>query len=173
MNSAGDRGVAREISPAAGFTIGSGPTQCSSPEISPRPTIDWEEAKRLAAQSEAMCKLILAAVNNAITPPVQTNRRGKQVAAQVIPLVAVWFGYEGKDLSSKPRNAALVWARQVAAYFCNELTEATTVEIGDLLRRHHGCVGHSLEVVRNRMETEPRTKSDIEALRKHLEAKLP
>ena len=178
-NGAGSNGVAPDLSVAAGFTGGSRPTQRSQREpqaATPAvnfgtPTIDWVEVKRLSAISEQMCKLILAATNQAATA-TRTNRKGKEYAAQVVKLVAEWFGYDVKDLRSKPRPAALAWARQVAAYFCTELTVATCVEIGELLQKHHGIVNHACKVVVNRMETEPRTKSDLDYLRAHLEARL-
>ncbi len=141
----------------------------------PSPTIDWQEARRLATQSEKMCQLIIAAVNGAAknsNQPARTLRRGAAVAGEVIDLTAEWFGYTTQHLRKPGKPAALAWARQVAMYFCVELTEATTVEIGELLQRHHGCVGAACKVVANRLETEPRTKSDLENLRAHLNANL-
>ena len=134
------------------------------------PTIDWQEARRLAKQSEAMAKLILAAVNQHELS--RTNRQGAWVARQLIDLTGEWFGYTTATLRKPGKPAALAWARQVAMYFCCELTEATTVEIGELLQRHHGCVGAACKVVANRLATEPRTKSDLENLRAHLNSKL-
>ena len=117
-----------------------------------------------------MAKLILAAVNQ--HESARTNRRGAAAASQVIDLAAIWFGYTTAQLRKPGKPAALAWARQVAMYFCCELTVATSVEIGELLQRHHGCVGAACKVVANRLETEPRTQGDLANLRAHLNSKL-
>jgi chromosomal replication initiation ATPase DnaA len=137
------------------------------------PTIDWAEARRLAAQSETMCKLILAAVNGAAAQTSGgTNRLGKRQAAKIPGMVATWFGFTRKDLLTGGRTAELAWARQVAMYFCRELTIATMVDVGIIFGKDHTNVGHAVNVVNNRIETEARTAEDIIALRTHLLLKL-
>ena len=141
--------------------------------MSNTPTIDWAEAKRLAAQSEAMCKLILAAVNGAAAKSSSgSNQLPKKSAAKIPGMVATWFGFTRKELLQGGRPADLAWARQVAMYFCRELTLATMVDVGVIFGKDHTNVGHAMRVVNNRIETEPRTAQNIAELRTHLLLKL-
>ena len=138
--------------------------------MSNTPTIDWAEAKRLAAQSETMCKLILAAVNGAAA---DANKRFPKKSAVKIPaVVAAWFGFKVKEIKQGSRQADLAWARQVAIYFCRELTQVTNKDCGAIFGVDHSYTSKAVCVVANRIETEPRTAQDIAELRTHLLLKL-
>ena len=62
-----------------------------------------------------------------------------------------------------------MYVRQLTMYLANRHTEDSHVQIGKAIGgRNHSTVIHSIKQVNNLIDTEPKTKSDIEAIEKRL-----
>jgi len=138
--------------------------------MSTPPAIDWKEAREIALRSIEMGQTILNAVNTSMGQKVSPKRPAAS-AAQVVVQVAAWFHLSGSDLRQKTRRQEMCWPRQVAMYFARELTDASLNYVGGLFaHKNHTTVDHACRCVRNRMESEVRTKADLDKLREHLNA---
>lgn len=81
-------------------------------------------------------------------------------------LVATQYQVERRALSGKSRAQSIVWPRQVAMWLCRELLDCTLAGVGAAFGgRDHGTVRNAVTVCRYRMETSPRHKQELEALR--------
>lgn len=177
-NGAGGNGVASGSAGATGFTAGSRPPQCSQREslrtatADRTPTVDWTEARRLADQSIRMGKLILDAINAQQPHRLISMKTNSELVDEIIAATAAAYEFTPAQLMTPTRTAELAWARQVSMYFCRELTNASSSDIGKKFKRDHGTVLHAVEVVQNRIDTEIRTQKFIEELRAQLRGNL-
>ena len=68
-------------------------------------------------------------------------------------------------LCSRSRKQPIVYIRQLAIYFANKLTDKSTIQIGKTIGgRNHATVIHSINQIQNLMDTDERTRKDVEAL---------
>jgi len=85
---------------------------------------------------------------------------------QIQQLVCEYFGIAPDLVRSKTRKREIVQARQVAMYFCKQFTQHSLKSIGlHFGGRDHSTVIHACQSVENLMETDPRFREIIEALR--------
>lgn len=71
-----------------------------------------------------------------------------------------------EEMDSPIRPEYIAWPRQIAMYLCRELLHMRLERIGQSFGgRDHGTVIHAIRRVKQRMETEPKIQSEIEALK--------
>lgn len=80
---------------------------------------------------------------------------GESVFEVVATHVCSFYNVTKTALLSRSRLEHIAWARQVAMFLVHQLTDLTSVRIGQLFARDHGTVLHALHRVRGRIETEP------------------
>lgn len=79
--------------------------------------------------------------------------------------ICSYFNVTEEALCSRSRKQPIVYIRQLAIYFANKLTDKSTIQIGRIIGgRNHATVIHSINQIQNLMETDERTRKDVEAL---------
>lgn len=85
---------------------------------------------------------------------------------QIQQIVCESFGIQPDLVRAKTRKREIVQARQVAMYFCKQLTQHSLKSIGlHFGGRDHSTVIHACQSVENLMETDPKFREMIEELR--------
>ena len=83
--------------------------------------------------------------------------------------VCEYFKVNEDVLCSSSRKQEIVYMRQLTIYLANRHTEDSHVQIGKMIGgRNHSTVIHSIKQVNNLIDTEPKTKTDIESIEKYL-----
>lgn len=80
----------------------------------------------------------------------------KKVTIETIKrVVADKYSVETKELSSKKRNEAIAFPRQVAMYLACEMTDLVLKEIGEAFNREHATVLHAKDKIGHMVQTDP------------------
>ena len=95
---------------------------------------------------------------------------GKETSiSRIQEVVCDYFGVSQKALTSKKRQATIVLPRQVAMYIVNDMTIASTTEIGNAFgKRDHSTVIHATEKIRNLRKMDSDLDKRIEKIIKEL-----
>lgn len=102
-----------------------------------------------------------------IIPNYVEKKEERITTDDVKKLVCSYFNINDELLCSSTRKQEVVYVRQIAIYLANKYTEDSHVQIGRLIGgRNHSTVIHSIKQVNNMLDTEPKTRIDIEALEK-------
>jgi chromosomal replication initiator protein len=97
------------------------------------------------------------------------GRRAHITPSQVIETVAKFYNISVAEMVSPARNKELVQPRQVAMYLIRQETDASLLEIGNLLGgRDHTTVLHGIERIKDRLETEEQLRREIMSVREQL-----
>ena len=97
------------------------------------------------------------------------GRRAHITPSQVIETVAKFYNISVAGMVSPARNKELVQPRQVAMYLIRQETDASLLEIGNLLGgRDHTTVLHGIERIKDRLETEEQLRREIMSVREQL-----
>jgi len=62
----------------------------------------------------------------------------------------------------RTRKAHIVWPRMVAMYACSLLTNASTESLGKWWGRNGATIRHDVQTVRDRLDTEPQARAEVE-----------
>ncbi len=80
-------------------------------------------------------------------------------------IVSEHFNIKEEVICSRSRKQEIVYARQLAIYLSNKYTDLSTVQIGlNLGGRNHATVIHSINQVKNLLDTNEKTRQDIQDL---------
>ncbi len=102
-----------------------------------------------------------------IMPNYVEKKEEKITTEEVKQAVCKYFNVNDEVLCSTSRKQEIVYIRQIAIYLANKFTDDSHVQIGkNIGGRNHSTVIHSIKQVNNLLDTEPQTKSDIEAIEK-------
>jgi len=83
----------------------------------------------------------------------------------IIEKVCDFFNVTSESVYSKSRKQPIVYIRQMAIYLSNKYTDKSTTEIGRLFGgRNHATVIHSINQIKNLIETEEKTSKDLEQI---------
>ena len=75
------------------------------------------------------------------------------------------FNLKMSQLDSRTRTQQIAYARQVAMYLSDSLTDKSHVQIGiHIGNRNHATVIHAIKQVKDMMEVDEKTRQDIEEL---------
>lgn len=114
------------------------------------------------------CDISRELVDKIIPHYVETNS-DKFTTDDIKRVVCNFFNISEEVLCSSSRKQELVYVRQLTMYLANRHTEDSHVQIGKAIGgRNHSTVIHSIKQVNNLIDTEPKTKADIEAIEKQL-----
>jgi chromosomal replication initiator protein len=98
----------------------------------------------------------------------QTARISVTDKDQVIRIVCEHFDYSFEQLLKQDRRRNLVFARNCLYYFLFKYTRMSKVAIGELLKRDHTSVIHSLKALQDLIDTEDEVSNTIVEIRKKL-----
>jgi chromosomal replication initiator protein len=85
----------------------------------------------------------------------------------IIRVVAEYFNLSPPDLKGKKRTQNIVGPRQIAMYITREITDYSTIEIGESFGgRDHATVIHSIEKIRGQLITDPSLEPTLETLKR-------
>ena len=89
----------------------------------------------------------------------------KTTISDVINVVTDYFKTSEDVICSRSRKQEIVYMRQLAIYLSSKHTEQSTVQIGNRLGgRNHATVIHSINQIRNLIDTDEKTRQDIKEL---------
>lgn len=87
----------------------------------------------------------------------------------IIQVVAEHFNVSVKDIISSKRSQDIAYPRQLIMYFCRTLTDVSQGVIGKKLgNRDHTTIIHGYNKIRDDIERDERTRTDVELLKKKL-----
>lgn len=106
-------------------------------------------------------------INNSQPAPVTVDRIIEEVARTYSGNAA--GGVTPEDIRSKKRNANISNARQVSMYIVREITQMSTVEIGQTFGgRDHSTVVYAIDQVDKKIKKDPHTKDIVDDIIKNL-----
>ena len=86
--------------------------------------------------------------------------------------VCNYFNLKVGQLDSRIRTQQIAFARQMAMYLSNQLTDKSHVQIGVCIgNRNHATVIHAIKQIKDMMEVDEKTHHDVEELTNMLRAK--
>ena len=75
------------------------------------------------------------------------------------------FNLKISQIDSRIRTQQIAYARQVAMYLANELTDKSHVQIGlHIGNRNHSTVIHAIKLIKDMMDVNEQTRTDIDEL---------
>ena len=111
---------------------------------------------------EVSRKLIDKIMPNYVDAPAE-----KCTTEDIKRIVCGYFKINPEVLCSPSRKQEVVYVRQIAIYMANRYTDQSHVQIGKAIGgRNHSTVIHSLKQMNNLIDTEVKTRQDIEAIEK-------
>jgi len=124
----------------------------------------------LIAQSQLLNqKIDLNLAKKSIKHMIQESSGKETTITRIQEVVSDYFGVDLKLLKSKKRHADIVLPRQVAMYIINDLTNASTIEIGNAFgKRDHSTVIHAIEKIRNLRQMDKELNLKIKKIIKEL-----
>lgn len=78
--------------------------------------------------------------------------------------VAEFFDLRLADMSSRQRSQNVALPRQIAMYFCRQLTKASFPEIGSAFDKTHATVLHAHKTIHKRLESDKHVKQVVEKI---------
>ena len=118
--------------------------------IALRRAILWREVSHVKIPHSATSKLHPRPIPGCVAQREQIRR-----ARTIIEHVAAKFGITHSLLRSTSRAQQVAWPRHVAVWCVRKSTALTNLQIGSLFRRTQTAVLHSIDVVRDRTDTDP------------------
>ena len=113
------------------------------------------------------CDISKQLVDKIIPNYVEKKEEEKITTDDVKQVVCKYFNINDDLLCSASRKQEIVYVRQLAIYMANKFTDDSHVQIGKSIGgRNHSTVIHSIKQVNNLIDTEPKTKVDIDAIEK-------
>ena len=84
--------------------------------------------------------------------------------SRIKKLICKYFKVDPIMLSSKSRKKIYTYPRNIHAYLCRQLTDATLEDIGRSIDRNHSTVLYASEVIEKKMKIDKRVKNEVEFL---------
>ena len=121
-------------------------------------------AHSIVYNCDISCELV-----DKIIPHYVENTDDKYTTEDIKKVVCDYFKINEDVLCSSSRKQEIVYMRQLTIYLANRHTDDSHVQIGKSIGgRNHSTVIHSIKQVNNLIDTEPKTKHDIEAIEKSM-----
>jgi chromosomal replication initiator protein len=103
---------------------------------------------------------------------VVTERDRYVDVSDIMDVVAAYYRLDENALPGRSRKQQVVKARQMAIYFARELTEKSLSSIGDHFGgRDHSTVIHSINAIRDRLDTDDRFQREYDEVRQTLRSR--
>lgn len=87
---------------------------------------------------------------------------------EIQKVVADHFDLRMADMTSNRRPKSIAFPRQVAMYFCREMTQNSLPTIGAAFGRNHATVLHAYRLVANRLKQDPMFRQNMLVLQQRL-----
>lgn len=101
-----------------------------------------------------------------ILPNYTGRHTQKRTVEDIRGKVAQYFHLREDVINSPSRKQEIVYARQMTIYLAKQLTDTTDTQIGRTLGgRNHATVIHSIKHLQNLLDTDPKVRQDLDALR--------
>lgn len=121
-------------------------------------------AHSIVYNCDISCELV-----DKIIPHYVEKNDDKFTTEDIKKAVCDYFKVNEDVLCSSSRKQEIVYMRQLAIYLANRHTDDSHVQIGKAIGgRNHSTVIHSIKQMNNLIDTEPKTKQDIEAIEKSM-----
>ena len=107
--------------------------------------------------------------------PQFVEKHSKKVLTieDVKQIVCNHFHLKINQLDSRERTQRIAYARQIAMYLADQMTDNSRMQIGRVIgNRNHATVVHAVKQIQDMMETEDRVREDVEELTLALKASL-
>src|SRR6185503_18505091 len=105
----------------------------------------------------------------ALTELLDTSRRKRITAEVIIREVAEFYGVDLRALTGRGRSRNIVVPRQVAMYLLREETDASLMDIGQLLGgRDHTTVIYGCEKIGEEINADSRLRQEVVTIRDKL-----
>ncbi len=116
----------------------------------------------------------LAFVQEALHEVIDTRYRKAISASGIRDIVAESFEVEPELLIGKSRKRPIVDARQVAMFFCKQMTQLSLEAIGGRFGgRDHSTVIHACRAVQARLDTDPKFREHMQLIAQRLQTRVP
>ncbi|MCH8277180.1 MAG: chromosomal replication initiator protein DnaA, partial [Bacteroidetes bacterium] len=116
----------------------------------------------------------LAFVQEVLHEVIDTRTRKAVSPAGIRDVVAESFDLDPELLIGKSRKRPIVDARQVAMFYCKQLTQLSLAAIGGRFGgRDHSTVIHACRAVQARIDTDPAFKEHMEFIGHKLQTRVP
>ena len=110
------------------------------------------------------CDIDLDLVNKIMPKFIEINDE-PLTTESILEKVCAHFDVSREDICSKSRKQPIVYIRQLAMYLANKHTDKSTSQIGHCVGgRNHATVIHSIKQIKNLIDTDERTRRDIEEI---------
>jgi chromosomal replication initiator protein len=105
----------------------------------------------------------------ALSDLLDTNRRKRVTPDAILREVATFYSVDLRSLQGRGRSRNIVIPRQVAMYLLREETDASLVEIGQLLGgRDHTTVMHGCDKIAGELNSDARLRQEVATIRERL-----
>ena len=100
---------------------------------------------------------------------ISKNTNREVTPSLITDIVSEHLGISKEDILSTRRSADIAQARQISMYLCRTMTEKSLESIGDYFGgKDHSTVMHSIDKIKDRMETDQNLASTIDTIKKKI-----
>lgn len=122
-------------------------------------------AKSVLEKREVNLELAEEILKDLITP----DEKRTVTSEMIIGAVADHYGITLQEIKSQKRDKKYVYPRSIAMYLCREMTEDSLTTIASALnKKDHTTVLSACKKIEKEMDANPRTRDDIENIRKQI-----
>ena len=119
------------------------------------------------------CDINMALVKKLMPQFVEKHSKKVLTIEDVKQIVCNHFHLKINQLDSRERTQRIAYARQIAMYLADQMTDNSRMQIGRVIgNRNHATVVHAVKQIQDMMETEDRVREDVEELTLALKASL-
>ncbi|MFW5803367.1 MAG: helix-turn-helix domain-containing protein, partial [Verrucomicrobiota bacterium] len=105
-----------------------------------------------------------------LSPLLDEEKSGMLTVEQIQKAVAEYYDIRVADMTSKKRPQNIAMPRQVAMYFCRQLTGFSSPAIAESFNRNHATVLHAAKSVEKRSNNDDGFRNSLMNLEKRLKA---
>lgn len=116
--------------------------------------------------------LTLDVVEYLLRDTLDQEKQDTLTIEEIQKVVADHFDLRLADMTSNRRPHAIAFPRQVAMYFCRELTNHSLPTIGAAFARNHATVLHACRLVQNRLKQDPTFRQNMLVLQQRLAKRM-
>ncbi len=111
------------------------------------------------------CDISMELVNKLMPRFVANAEKNKMTVDEVRRKVCEYFKMKEEVVNSRSRKQEVVYVRQIAIYLASVHTDQSTVQIGlSIGGRNHATVLHSIRQVKNMLDTDEKTRRNVEEI---------
>lgn len=117
------------------------------------------------------CDINMTLVRKLMPQYVEKHSKKELTVEEVKQTVCEHFNLKVSQIDSRERTQRIAYARQMAMYLSEQLTDSSHMQIGRLVgNRNHATVVHALKQIKDMMNTEDNVREDVEELTTKIKA---